>query len=81
VRLAIKRRTNQTNEENPMTIEHRKTANQSPIPLDRVEMLEAIDEALQEAAQRGLIVDSGKRKWSKRTGRYEIVWNSKIFGH
>jgi hypothetical protein len=40
---------------------------------------EEIEEAIQRLAKRGLIVDSGKRRWSERTGRYEIVWISKTY--
>lgn len=43
--------------------------------------LEAMDEVLREAVRRKIIVDTGKKRWSDRTGRYEIVWKSKIFGH
>lgn len=35
---------------------------------------EAIQQAIQDLAREGLIVDSGRRRWSERTGRYEIVW-------
>jgi hypothetical protein len=39
------------------------------------ECIEAIiDQALQELAREGRIVDSGRRTWSERTDRYEIVW-------
>ena len=41
-------------------------------PLDEVDR--AIEEAIQDLARQGLIVDSGRRRWSERTGRYEIVW-------
>jgi biotin operon repressor len=40
---------------------------------------EEIEEAIQRLAEEGLIVDSGERRWSARTGRYEIVWKSKIY--
>ncbi len=40
--------------------------------------LEVIDQALKKAVRLGIIVDSGKRKWSQRTGRFEIVWKSKL---
>jgi|tagenome__1003787_1003787.scaffolds.fasta_scaffold5604875_1 hypothetical protein len=40
--------------------------------------LAVIDGALQEAVRLGIIVDSGKRKWSQRTGRFEIVWKSRL---
>jgi hypothetical protein len=33
-----------------------------------------IQKAIQDLAREGLIIDSGERKWSERTGRYEIVW-------
>jgi hypothetical protein len=61
-----------------MANECRKISNPPPILPDQ-EMLDAIDEALQRAVERGVIVDSGERRWSERTGRYEIVWESKIF--
>jgi hypothetical protein len=51
-------------------------------PLDRLDdktRLGAIEQAIEEAARMGLIVDSGERRWSQRTGRYEIVWKSKIY--
>ena len=51
-----------------------------PFPPDDKEMLDAMDEALQRAVKEGIIVDSSERKWSDRTGRYEIVWKSKISG-
>jgi hypothetical protein len=35
---------------------------------------EDICRAIQDLAEEGLIVDSGCKKWSKRTGRYEILW-------
>jgi hypothetical protein len=45
-------------------------------PLDEVDddAIEAIEQAIQDLARDGLIVDSGRRRWSARTGRYEIVW-------
>jgi hypothetical protein len=38
------------------------------------DMYLAIDAAIQSHVKRGLVVDSGRRKWSERTGRYEVVW-------
>jgi hypothetical protein len=32
--------------------------------------------AIQDLVGRGLVVDSGQRRWSQRTQRYEIVWVS-----
>lgn len=42
------------------------------------EMYDAIDEAFQSLARDGKIVDTGCRKWSKRTGRYQIVWTKAL---
>jgi hypothetical protein len=36
--------------------------------------------AIQDFVGKGLVADSGQRRWSERTGRYEIVWESKLFG-
>jgi hypothetical protein len=38
------------------------------------EKYEAIERALQKLAREGLIVDTGRRRWSKRTRSYQIVW-------
>jgi hypothetical protein len=40
----------------------------------------AANALLQEAVRKGWLVDSGQKRWSPRTGRYEIVWESTIFG-
>jgi hypothetical protein len=40
---------------------------------------EEIEEAIQRLAEEGLIVDSGERRRSQETGRFEIVWKSKIY--
>jgi hypothetical protein len=50
-------------------------------PLDEVndDTIEAIEQALQDLARKGLIVDTGRRRWSARTGRYEIVWAAREF--
>jgi hypothetical protein len=42
--------------------------------------IRALDEVFQKLARDGVIVDSGRKKWSHRTGRYEIIWESRIFG-
>jgi hypothetical protein len=34
----------------------------------------AIEAAILDFVERGLVADSGQRRWSERTGRYEIVW-------
>ena len=49
-------------------------------PTDPAEIQRSIEEAIQELVTKGLVVDSGQRRWSQRTGRYEIVWESKLFG-
>ena len=46
-------------------------------PLDEVN--DAIEQAIQDLARQGLIVDTGHRRWSERTGRYEIVWAASEF--
>jgi hypothetical protein len=33
-----------------------------------------IQAALQRLASKGLIFDTGKKRWSEGSGRYEIVW-------
>ncbi len=40
------------------------------------EIYEAIEEALREMEQEGLICDTGERTWSNRRQRYEIVWKA-----
>jgi len=40
---------------------------------------DAIEQAIQNLARKGLIVDSGRRRWSEQTGRYEIVSVSSEF--
>jgi len=49
-------------------------------PLDEIDY-DAIEQAIQDLAREGLIVDSGHRRWSERTGRYEIVWVATEFAH
>ena len=44
-------------------------------PLDEVDD-DAIEQVIQEIAG---FVDSGRRRWSERTGRYEIVWVASEF--
>jgi hypothetical protein len=47
---------------------------------DPAEIQLAIEATIRDFAGKGLIADSGQRRWSLRTGRYEIVWESKLFG-
>ncbi|XIA63224.1 hypothetical protein ACFIOY_29010 [Bradyrhizobium sp. TZ2] len=49
-------------------------------PTDLAEIQQSIEEAIQDLVRKGLLIDSGRKKWSQRTGRYEIVWESKLFG-
>ena len=37
-------------------------------------LIKAIEQTLQKLARDGLIVDTGRRRWSKRTRSYQIVW-------
>jgi hypothetical protein len=39
-----------------------------PTPISEIEA------AIQRLVEEGLVEDSGRRRWSERTGRYEIVW-------
>ncbi|MCK1485921.1 hypothetical protein IVB25_25310 [Bradyrhizobium sp. 193] len=39
-------------------------------------IFEIIEEALQQLAQEGRIVDSGERKWNAITRKHDIVWVS-----
>jgi hypothetical protein len=57
---------------------HRRLISRLDPPADRFTR-EEIEEAIHRLAREGLIVDSGERRWSERTGRYEIVWKSKIY--
>ena len=47
---------------------------------DPTEIQLAIEAAIQDFVRRGLVADSGQRKWSERTGRYEIVWEHTAAG-
>jgi hypothetical protein len=38
------------------------------------EHCKAIAQAIRNLARKGLIVDTGRRKWCEQTGRYGIVW-------
>jgi hypothetical protein len=49
-------------------------------PTDPAEIQLVIEEAIQDLVRKGLVVDSGQGRWSQRTGRYEIVWESTGFG-
>ena len=40
---------------------------------------DAIEQAIQDLARQGLIVDTGRRRWSERSGRYETVWAASEF--
>ncbi len=42
--------------------------------LTKIITYEDICQAVQDLAEQGLIVDSGRKQWSKRTGQYEILW-------
>ncbi len=70
-----------------MTNERFKRPNPLPVLSDDEDTMEAIDEdniyksvnkAIQELAREGKIYDTGQRRWSERTGSYQIVWAAKI---
>ena len=44
------------------------------LSLTEEEKYEAIEQALQKLDRQGLIVDTGRRRRSKRTRSYQIVW-------
>ena len=48
-------------------------------PLDEDDHRDAVEQALQDLARMGLIVDSGRRRWSERTRSYQIVWVAREF--
>jgi hypothetical protein len=41
---------------------------------DYDEPRDEIEEAIFRLVRKGQVVDSGRRRWSERTGRYKIVW-------
>jgi hypothetical protein len=43
-------------------------------PISDPKLLNEIQEAIEKLASDGLIVDTGSRRFSPRTGRHEIVW-------
>ena len=48
-------------------------------PLDEDDRIAEIEQGLQRLAREGLIVDSGRRRWSDRTKSYQIVWVAREF--
>jgi hypothetical protein len=44
------------------------------MPIDPAQIQIAIEAAIQDLVEEGLVFDTGRKRWSKRTGRYEIVW-------
>ena len=61
-----------------MTNERFKKPKTLPVLRDDKDTIEAIDEAIQVLAREGKIYDAGKKRWSERTGSYQIVWAAKI---
>jgi hypothetical protein len=43
---------------------------------DQNRMRIEIEAAIQDLVTKGLVVDSGQRRWSERTKRHEIVWTA-----
>jgi hypothetical protein len=43
-------------------------------PADPAEIQQSVEEAIQDLVREDLVIDSGQRRWSERTKRYEIVW-------
>jgi len=59
-----------------MTNEFRNGANPAPVLLDDEDVGETLQESLWALKKVGIVVDSGHRKWSEQTGRYEILWKA-----
>ena len=38
------------------------------------DIIREIEAAIESLVQKGLVYDTGKRRWSERTGAYQIVW-------
>ena len=47
-------------------------------PLEEVDY-DAIEQAIQNLARQGLIIDTGRRRWSERTRSNQIVWAASEF--
>jgi hypothetical protein len=43
-------------------------------PADPTEMQIEIEAAIKDLVEEGILYDTGRRRWSERTGRYQIVW-------
>jgi hypothetical protein len=43
-----------------------------PVGLDRIDI--EIRLAIQRLVEKGLVFDTGRKRWSERSGRYETVW-------
>jgi hypothetical protein len=41
-------------------------------PVDPTEM--QTEAAIKDLVEAGILYDTGRRRWSERTGRYQIVW-------
>jgi hypothetical protein len=50
-----------------------------PVMPDYDETRDEIEEAIFRLVRKGQVVDSGRRRWSERTGRYQIVWVAKCW--
>jgi hypothetical protein len=51
------------------------TAIHKPKVVDPIDALyDGVVRELQSLAEDGLVADSGRKRWCKRTGRYETVW-------
>jgi hypothetical protein len=50
-------------------------AERSPMTADSEEFsYEMVEQVCHDLARLGILVDTGKRRWSERTGRYQIAW-------
>jgi hypothetical protein len=44
-------------------------------PIDPTETQIQIEAAIKQLVEEGILYDTGRRRWSERTGRYQIVWS------
>jgi len=44
------------------------------MPTDPTQIQIAITAAIQRLVEKGLLFDTGRKRWTERTGRDEIVW-------
>jgi hypothetical protein len=69
----MKKRTSMRDRSLPKSVDEERDRVHWPEPISEAK-LEKIREVLDRLASDGLIYDTGRRRFSPRTGRFEIVW-------